>query len=1358
MQSVRILLLSLWIVFGSHFVARSQSPLPKHFEHTHDEIVAAFEKMQVKEAEPSGRETLLHEVLYSFSEQGILTKSTRSIWRVSQSGLADNGTLVLQFSPWYQKQPIVRARVFDRNGKAYEFDKDDLAVSPAQSADPAVLTNNLVVQAALPGLQDGAIVEELVTTEEQAPFFAAGRYYLEMLDSFERIAFRSIEIDTTTALPLEVIFLGKECSIQKTTSNNRIRRRIELHNQEKLDLDSFEYYRPRGEFSLNQVAIVLGESWEKVALAYSKLVDRKLSETQLAPLLKEIVSSEAKSKMEKLEASIQWIKKNIRYTALELGEASIVPASPMQVIARRFGDCKDQATFLVGLLREQGIDASVALVNTTGFQFPASSVVGLNAFNHAIAVANIDGQQYWIDCTSLGSTLSNVPYYLQGKFALIAGENQSLTQIPVSSPEINSRVDEKELELQKDRTLTIRSSETLRGFQAVEVREMAITQTIEQSEKYYTELIQQELPQASFRMLKQDDPWKATEEFHRTTEINGMPLEEVSFTVYRHLLNFSRMFEFLPQAYLLESAEDQKAPSRKHSAEVFEPHLSRRIYTIRAPQGWEIQVKPGEQSAQIGGIGLRQQVTQQEDGAVKILLELRAQACILSVDELQRLHEITKNLDDVTNAWNVSVQFREKQPGAELTKVQLVRNAKQAWDSQKSGQALIDYVSRLYEAALVDEARWVAMDAVKEMPRDAKAHIALGLAHIVDLSGRLFYPGMDREVAERAFLKAKELEPEEPLSYHYLSMLAFHDLDSVSNPKVIDAPKCLQIIKECEAATGAITLAMRNYQISSLAVEDRIPEAIAIAEQYRMDRIGLGLRCFEYAKAARWGEVKKLRDRIGNDRELKMTVLETAKAQLLYRRLYATTADLFEAFIGDDEPRMLDLAKSFKTSTPAEADQAPCTSPERVAAELIRRVHLSGTQFEQWGDIISNPSASDQRLEASLGLDVVVDVRNIFRKRMIDRDGLSRAVLLDVKVEGDDETGYRCIVSHQYFKATVYVVKQPQGYQVLLTGKDLEALVEHAKRMASEGKLDVAIKWISWGLNGVPAAGLLDAESGEPAKTIWELNRKKTPEVVDQVLKMLEPWDGIEQAKYEEAKAWIDSEKSKSRKSQYWLYMLKNLCVTKSPHFVDEAKRLLELQPAFVGTRYKLIASLLENGSVDEARAVFKEGSAHFSAVRRIEIEQLFKQAASEFSENLPMLKKRLDQLPDFVTWNSFLWESTFAGKLRADDVRDAARVIRPTYEPNSLHSLACAEASTGMVSEAIEDLRRLASIQGEKLKPADWLVVGMIAEQCDLWEAALRAYGKVEDNHAQPSLTSSYDLAQIRIRDIRAKQQAVPN
>lgn len=79
------------------------------------------------------------------------------------------------------------------------------------------------------------------------------------------------------------------------------------------------------------------------------------------------------------------------------------------------------------------------------------------------------------------------------------------------------------------------------------------------------------------------------------------------------------------------------------------------------------------------------------------------------------------------------------------------------------------------------------------------------------------------------------------------------------------------------------------------------------------------------------------------------------------------------------------------------------------------------------------------------------------------------------------------------------------------------------------------------------------------------------------------------------------------------------------------------------------------------------------------------------------------------------------------------------------------------MIPEAVMDLRKLKAIQGEKLDNADWLVIGLIAEQCDLLEAALRAYEKVGEKREQPSLTSAYDLAQIRIRDIRAKQ-AVPN
>ena len=398
---------------------RAQSPLPKAFEHSYQEIQEAF-KSRPKVDESAGRETLLYEAHYRYDEKGSLTRSVRMIWSVRQKSLAELGTLELRFSPWYQKQPVIEARVFDRNGKIYELAKDDSTVSSAQSNNPVVLTNDLIVRAALPGLQDGAIVEERITVEEQASYFPDGSYQIEMLDSFVPIEFSAVEIDAPESVALRVVFLGKEVPIQETRQNGRIRKRIELKQIAAVDTLTLESLLPKGTYALNQVAICVGGSWDKIASGYSKVVDGQLTGMDFAPLVKEVIHAEVKTPLEKMHATSNWIKKNFRYTSISLGQASIVPARPMQLLARRFGDCKDQATLLVGMLREQGIEAHVALVNASSVRLPFELVPGLNAFDHAITVATVDGKQYWLDCTNLGSTIANVPNYLQGRSALIA--------------------------------------------------------------------------------------------------------------------------------------------------------------------------------------------------------------------------------------------------------------------------------------------------------------------------------------------------------------------------------------------------------------------------------------------------------------------------------------------------------------------------------------------------------------------------------------------------------------------------------------------------------------------------------------------------------------------------------------------------------------------------------------------------------------------------------------------------------------------------------------------------------------------------------------------------------------------------
>jgi hypothetical protein len=89
----------------------------------------------------------------------------------------------------------------------------------------------------------------------------------------------------------------------------------------------------------------------------------------------------------------------VRYLGVELGPNSHQPHPPDQVLRQRFGDCKDKALLLVALLRELGIDAAPALVNTTRRRGLDEVQPSPFAFDHAIVQAQFNGRVVWIDAT-----------------------------------------------------------------------------------------------------------------------------------------------------------------------------------------------------------------------------------------------------------------------------------------------------------------------------------------------------------------------------------------------------------------------------------------------------------------------------------------------------------------------------------------------------------------------------------------------------------------------------------------------------------------------------------------------------------------------------------------------------------------------------------------------------------------------------------------------------------------------------------------------------------------------------------------------------------------------------------------------
>jgi len=131
--------------------------------------------------------------------------------------------------------------------------------------------------------------------------------------------------------------------------------------------------------------------WAGVGHWYDRLVaDVPLTAERVKARARELTAGLA-GRREKLEAVLAFVRRQVRYVAVEVGIGGYRPGAPADVLGRGWGDCKDKAFLLVDLLRAAGIDAWPVLVRLDeggrverGFPSPLQ-------FNHVIAAVSPDG-------------------------------------------------------------------------------------------------------------------------------------------------------------------------------------------------------------------------------------------------------------------------------------------------------------------------------------------------------------------------------------------------------------------------------------------------------------------------------------------------------------------------------------------------------------------------------------------------------------------------------------------------------------------------------------------------------------------------------------------------------------------------------------------------------------------------------------------------------------------------------------------------------------------------------------------------------------------------------------------------------
>jgi tetratricopeptide (TPR) repeat protein len=219
------------------------------------------------------------------------------------------------------------------------------------------------------------------------------------------------------------------------------------------------------------VSVSTYKSWADLGKWYAGLFSEQLELDDAARSAGKKAIAGAKTNAEKITRLYDYVVKNTRYVGIELGIHGWKPFKASEVHRRRYGDCKDKATLLAALLRDNGIDAAITLVRTTDRGKVPEDNATMWAFNHAITY--VPSEDLYLDGTAEFSGSRELPFLDQGAMGLVVSPDGQthLATLPSSKPEENTNTSTYKATLTREGALLLEGTERFLGARAAPLRQ-----------------------------------------------------------------------------------------------------------------------------------------------------------------------------------------------------------------------------------------------------------------------------------------------------------------------------------------------------------------------------------------------------------------------------------------------------------------------------------------------------------------------------------------------------------------------------------------------------------------------------------------------------------------------------------------------------------------------------------------------------------------------------------------------------------------------------------------------------------------------------------------------------------------------
>ncbi|WP_088504980.1 DUF3857 domain-containing transglutaminase family protein [Burkholderia ubonensis] len=327
-----------------------------------------------------------------------------------------------------EKVDLLAAQTLDRDGVAHPVSPDAIRdVQEPRSAGAPTFQDGVLRTVVFPGVEAGSrtrVAFRKVRTRPLNPGYFG--YFVE--PSRDPVDYQRLVFDVPADMPLHADARGY-VALPPVTANGRTRYVFEYRHgpYDRIELGAVGYPTDGDRLMVSTLP-----DYAAFAARYrNAAVDPSANDPAVAQLARTLTAN-APDPHDKARILYDWVRANVRYVALFLGETAAAPHRVTDILRNRYGDCKDHVALFGALLAAVGIRSEPVLLNLGSvYTLPSVPGYGGGAVNHAITWLPDLG--LYADTTTGGIAFGYLPPIVMDRPALLV-DTGVLARTPATQP------------------------------------------------------------------------------------------------------------------------------------------------------------------------------------------------------------------------------------------------------------------------------------------------------------------------------------------------------------------------------------------------------------------------------------------------------------------------------------------------------------------------------------------------------------------------------------------------------------------------------------------------------------------------------------------------------------------------------------------------------------------------------------------------------------------------------------------------------------------------------------------------------------------------------------------------------------